>query len=299
MDRILRNIHPANALTLVLVVALVTLALLGAIDPVSAGTAGALYGAGMTTLAANSPRAFEIGDRNEFPVVASDILYEGSAIGLTTAGHARPLVAGDRFVGFAEAKADNSAGSAAAINVRVIESGKVTLAISGAVISDVSLPVYASDDDTFSLNPAAGSFIGFVHGFVSSGVVKVKFNAPAFFDPHGSYTLRETKTGNYTVDAEDTGKLICVTANAIITLPANGTAVGEVTVLNAAPAATIQVALSPNAADKIQMPDITAVDDKDYINTLATSCRGDRAKVQYGHADGPNVIHVVGTWAKE
>src|SRR3990172_7510120 len=104
----------------------------------------------MTTLAANTPRAYEGGTRNEIPVIASDIIYEGAAVGVVDAtGHARPLNAADRFAGFAEAKADNSAGAAAAINARVIESGKVQLSVTGAVITDVGQPVYATDDNAF------------------------------------------------------------------------------------------------------------------------------------------------------
>src|SRR5688572_21546443 len=113
----------------------------------------------MTTLAANKPRTFEIGQRNEFAVIASDIIYEGAAVGLVDAtGHARPLNAADRFGGFAELKADNSAGAAADINVRVVESGKIQLSVSGAVITDVGQPVYATDDDTFVFNPAGAAF---------------------------------------------------------------------------------------------------------------------------------------------
>lgn len=139
----------------------------------------------MTTLAANSPRSFEIGTRNELPVIASDIVYEGAAVGVVSAsGHARPLAANDRFAGFAEAKADNSAGAAAAINVRTIESGKIQLSVSGAVITDVGQPVYASDDDTFTFSPVSTVFVGFVHRFVSSGVVVVAFDALNYRDPY-------------------------------------------------------------------------------------------------------------------
>ena len=68
----------------------------------------------MTTLAVDTPLVIEGGTINEYPVIASDIIYEGAAVGLVPAsGHARPLAAGDRFVGFAEQKADNSAGAAA------------------------------------------------------------------------------------------------------------------------------------------------------------------------------------------
>ena len=69
----------------------------------------------MTTLAANKPRAYELGERNHFPVIAKDIIYEGAAVGIVPGtGHAQPLTATDKFGGFAVAKADNSGGAAAA-----------------------------------------------------------------------------------------------------------------------------------------------------------------------------------------
>ena len=56
----------------------------------------------MTTLAANKPRAYELGDQNDLPVIASDIIYEGAAVGIVKAtGHARPLTSTDQFGGFA------------------------------------------------------------------------------------------------------------------------------------------------------------------------------------------------------
>ena len=97
----------------------------------------------MTTLAANKQRPYELGDYNDIPVVASDIIYEGAAVGVVAAsGHARPLTTADRFVGFAIAKADNSAGAAAAINVTVQMRGEIQLAGTGAVITDLKQPVY-------------------------------------------------------------------------------------------------------------------------------------------------------------
>src|SRR3989304_1011568 len=83
----------------------------------------------MTPLAANKPRAYEGGrdvlEESALPVIASDIIYEGAAVGIVDAsGHGRPLAGGDRFAGFANAKADNSAGAAAAGHVDVRTTGK-------------------------------------------------------------------------------------------------------------------------------------------------------------------------------
>lgn len=131
----------------------------------------------MTTLAQNAPRSYELGDRNEFPVVATDIIYEGAAVGLTAGDTARPLVAGDRFAGFAEATADNSAGAAGAVRVRVKEEGKIQLPVTGVVLGDAGKIVYASDDNAFTLTVSTNSKIGYVHRVVSAGVAVVKFRA--------------------------------------------------------------------------------------------------------------------------
>lgn len=130
----------------------------------------------MTTLAADSARTFELGDIGAYPVVATDILYEGSAIGDNGSGYARPLVSGDPFRGFCEAKVDNSAGSAGDKYARVVKRGLIKLAVASLAITDVGRPVYASDDDTFNLT-GIGSFIGHVDRYVSSGVGVVRFDA--------------------------------------------------------------------------------------------------------------------------
>lgn len=258
-------------------------------------------GLAMTTLAANSSRA--IGDRgvaNTFPVIASDIIYEGAAVGIVTGtGHARPLAAGDQFAGFAEAKADNSAGAAADINVQVVQSGKIQLAVSGAVITDVGQPVYATDDDTFGFSPVAGVFVGFLHRFVSSGVAVVDFNALHYRDPWAQYAVREAITVDKTLDIEDNGKLFVVTVDAkTITLPAVATPVNCV-IMNGGGFGTVAVNISPNAADKVQGPDLPGNDNKDLINTKATARRGDFARLVTGDANGALVAELRGTWATE
>ncbi len=258
---------------------------------------------GMTTLAVNVPRAFEIGNRNDYPVIAADIIYEGAAVGLVDAsGHAQPLAAANRFVGFAEAKADNAAGAAAAINVRVIESGKIQLSVTGALITDVGQPVYATDDATFGFNPVSAVFIGFVHRFVSSGVVVVDFNAPAFRDPWGRFSKRETLSGTKTFDAEDCGKLFCVDADAdadALTLPAIATGLSGLTILAVGAFGTTAVTLDPAAADMILGPDITGADNKDLVCTKATQRRGDYVTLIAGDADGYMVTELRGIWARE
>lgn len=261
----------------------------------------------MTTLAANKPRAYEGVpvriEESALPVIASDIIYEGAAVGVVAAsGHGRPLVAGDLFAGFANARADNSAGAAAAINVDLKTLGFVQLPVTGAVITDRGLPVYASDDDTFSFNPVDGSFIGFVHRFVSAGVVIVRFDVSGLVDPWAEFTVRETLTGTKTFDAQDSGKLFAVTdagdADAL-TLPAIADGLGGIVILAVGAFGTTAVTISPAAADMILGPDITGADNKDLILTKATQRRGDFVQLDLGDADGYVVTRMRGTWARE
>jgi hypothetical protein len=257
----------------------------------------------MTTLAANKPRAYELGERNHLPVIASDIIYEGAAVGIVDAsGHARPLSGGDRFVGFAVAKADNSAGAAAAINVEVVECGEIELSVSGAVITDVGQPVYATDDDTFTFNPVSASFIGYVKRFVSSGVAIVGFDVDGYKDPWGHKTMRELLSGTKTFDAQDSGKLFVVDADGdadALTLPAIADGLGGITIMAIGAFGTTALTISPAAADMILGPDITGADNKDLICTKATQRRGDFVTLDLGDADGYVVTEMRGTWARE
>lgn len=251
----------------------------------------------MTTLAADTPRDMELGERNEFPVIAADIIYEGAAVGLVTAsGHAQPLTSADKFVGFAEDRADNSAGAAAAINVRVVKAGSFKLAVSGAVITDVHLPVYAQDDNAFSFIKTAGVFVGMSRRFVSSGYMIVEFDAGVMVDPHGDF-VAETTAIDLTLDAEDVGKVIFVTADAkTVTLPAVE-GIAKFRVVNGGAFGAQLVTVKPNAGDSIESADVTVTDADSWNNTKVTANRGDHVDVEYGDADGWGITKMVGTWA--
>lgn len=252
----------------------------------------------MTTQAADALRTFEIGAVAEYPVIAADIIYAHAAVGLVDAsGHARPLVGGDRFVGFAEKRADNAAGAATARNVRTVESGKVVLSVAGAVITDVGQPVYATDDDTFTFSPVGASFVGFVKRLISAGMVLVAFDAGNFRDPYGAYPVRETVSGAKTLDIEDNGKAFFVDTDAVvITMPAVATPVNCM-IVNIGAFGSVKLSISPNASDKIQGPDLPGTDNVDHTNTKATARRGDFVVLVTGDANGPVVAQQRGIWA--
>jgi hypothetical protein len=254
----------------------------------------------MTTLAANKPRAYELGERNDLTLVASTQIYEGGAVGIVKAtGLARPLTSVDRFGGFAEQRVDSTAGADfrwSGTAVRVIDEGQVQLPVTGATITDVGLPVYATDDDTFALTPVGGVFIGFVKRFVSSGVCVVEFDADAFIDPYAGWT-HVLKSANYTVDATNTGDWLWVDTDAVvITLPAVE-GINFVRVGNLGSFGTVGVSVAPNAADMIEGPGITAADNKAIINTKATANRGDWIEIAQGDANGWS-SKFKGTWAR-
>lgn len=137
----------------------------------------------MATLARDKPRVFELGGNdpsyNEVPAIASDIIYAGAAVGeSTTSGTGRPLVAGDNFMGFCVENCDNSAGAAAAKNIKVRDRGKVKLSVTGvSAVTAYDAPVAASDDDTFTLTTSGNTTIGKVKRVISGAVCIVEFEA--------------------------------------------------------------------------------------------------------------------------
>lgn len=133
----------------------------------------------MTTLAANAQRAYQLGDQEDYPVIAADIIYQGAAVGENAAGYARPLEAGDPFLGFALSPVDNSTGAAGDLRVTVQRRGSVVLAVTGATaITANDRPiVYASDDDTFTLTAGSNTPIGRVQRWIASGEAIVEFDA--------------------------------------------------------------------------------------------------------------------------
>jgi hypothetical protein len=134
----------------------------------------------MATLSADAPRVFETGHDNminDLPVIASDIIYDGAAVGeSSTTGTYRPIQGGDNFAGFATKKVDNSAGSAGDKNVNVYQRGVVQIPVVGATgDTDNGAAVYATDDDTFTLTASGGSQIGKVLRHVSGTTCMVYF----------------------------------------------------------------------------------------------------------------------------
>lgn len=147
----------------------------------------------MAALIADAQRKYEYGEFGDLPVKASSTIYRGDTVGMTS-GYARQLVAGDLFAGFASAKAVGT-GSDGGVNVNVIRSGFIELAVGSVAVTDIGKAVYASDSNTFTLTRSTNTRIGTVARFVSSGVALVKFDAQRTYSTSSITALTDSTAG--------------------------------------------------------------------------------------------------------
>jgi len=170
--------------------------------------------------------------------------------------------------------------------------------VTGAVITDVGQPVYATDDNAFSFVPTSGMFIGFVRRWVSSGYAIVEFDAGVLKDPHEGY-VPQTVTTDLTIDNQDSSKVLCVTTDSLIlTLPAVQ-GICNIRYLNCGAFGTVAVTISPNVNDMIEGPDLNPADNKDYVNTKTTARRGDYVDIDYSDNNGWVITGKRGIWERE
>ncbi len=130
----------------------------------------------MTTLAADTPVKRMVGDRSHVPIIGSDIVFEGAAVGDNASGYGRPLVAGDIFRGHAYERCDNASGAAGAKNIRVLRGRyRLEVTITSVAITDVGKDVYASDDNTYTLSEGLNTRVGRVTRYVTTNTAEVEF----------------------------------------------------------------------------------------------------------------------------
>ena len=128
-------------------------------------------------------------------------------------------------------------------------------------------------------------------------MAKTTFSGPVLEGKEGVNI--ETKTSNTTLTAADSGKtFVSATDGVVFTLPAIAT--GAVfKFVNAAEDGTNTLTISPNASDGIQYAG-SATDDKDLINTKATSKQGDFVVIaSLDSTTNWSVTEVRGVFAKE
>ena len=92
------------------------------------------------------------GDQLEYGVLTNIRIYGGAATAITAAKVAVPVGHGSavKFVGFAEERVDNTGGATGDRTVRVNK--KIRLIPLSATVANMGAAVYATDDNTFTLD---------------------------------------------------------------------------------------------------------------------------------------------------
>lgn len=110
-------------------------------------------------------------------VAGSVHVYRGGFVGLNASGYARPLTAGDRLLGLAYEEADNSTGSNGDDTVRVFTVGDFDHALSGAAVTDIGRPVFASNDAALTFTANGNTYVGMVRDVPSSGQIILRLDS--------------------------------------------------------------------------------------------------------------------------
>lgn len=104
-------------------------------------------------------------------------IYKGAFVGRNrSTGYARPLVAGDDFLGVAYRQADNTitGHTAGGVCVRLHQAVDIVHALAGVTNADIGKDVYASADDTLTFAPAGTSRIGRIVAFEAANLTRVR-----------------------------------------------------------------------------------------------------------------------------
>lgn len=113
----------------------------------------------------------------DVPVDDNVNIYKGAFVGVNSStGYARPLTAGDDFLGVAYAQADNtvSGHTAGGIDARLHQSIDVVHALSGVAATDIGSEVYASDDETLTLTSTSNTRIGRIVAIEGTNLVRAR-----------------------------------------------------------------------------------------------------------------------------
>jgi len=150
----------------------------------------------MTALTANrNVTTLPDQELREYPVGAAEHIYRDAFVGLDPAGYLKAFVPGDKFVGIAYEEADNSSGSAGAVNCQVRVRGDFYHALSGVALTDFDKPVYATDDATLALTGHPDAFVGTILHYDTTGYCTVRLKQPGEKPPNGVGSCELVLTG--------------------------------------------------------------------------------------------------------
>ena len=126
----------------------------------------------MAALTADRNTKWREGVNFQFPVAAATKIFAGSLVGINASNVAVPMTASTalKSVGLAQELADNSAGAASAINVKVTRGLALLANGETIVLSDIGATAYANDDQTVYTTATGRSAIGIIRDVTSEGV---------------------------------------------------------------------------------------------------------------------------------
>ncbi len=127
------------------------------------------------------PRTKFDGMMIDYPVEASEIIFRGAFVEEGTAGVQAADVGGGtpaNILGVAQEQADNSAGSAGDIRVKVLVGAVIEHAIASVAFTDMSAPVYCSDDQTLTTTSTTNPLAGHIIQVQTTGTAIVKLIWP-------------------------------------------------------------------------------------------------------------------------
>lgn len=194
----------------------------------------------------------------DLPIADNVVIYKGAFVGRQrTSNYARPLNAGDEFLGVAYQKADNTVTghTAGGIDVRLHQHIDVVHTLSGATLADIGKDVYASDDNTLTLTPSGNSRIGRIVALEGSSVVRVRCrpvqSVDGAFEGLPILALADAAV-TLTLDQINRVLLMANTSGRTITLPAAATvrAGGWIRLVKTS-AAAAAITLDANASETI------------------------------------------------
>jgi len=171
-------------------------------------------------LTANRTLKWGVCDNQEaYNVLTNVHIYKNAFVGWSGAA-ARPLVAGDIFLGLADTEENNTVnalgtgvGATGDRIVRVNREGVIySAAVTGAAAAtDLGKAVYASDDGTLTLTATSNSRVGKITKYISTGVADVYFDVDDLA-PAGITALAGTLTGTVNGTIVDVAAAAAATA---------------------------------------------------------------------------------------
>ena len=165
----------------------------------------------------------------EIPVKDNVCIYKGALVGRDrSTGYARPLTAGDDFLGVAFKQADNTVGDhiAGGISVKLHQHVDVIHALSGVSSADIGRAVYASDDTTLVTYSFGGSRIGRVVAVEGTGLARIRCQPVMSGDGVGEsehVILLSDESQTLTLDHINKTLVVSNSAAVTLTLPAVAT----------------------------------------------------------------------------